>query len=187
MVEPHDRGSMTTSLRLLQLEANQDDADHIVSTITDGGIACQALRVDQGEAFIKALKRKRFDVILADYSLPGFDGFTALSLARQICPDIPFIFVSTTLGKDLALDAVRRGATDYILKQRLGRLVPSIHRALRELEDRLERKRVEQALRQSEKLAVPAAVSGVQVRAGWHRHASCFAKPVGGLLHGNPC
>lgn len=151
MVEPHDRGSVTTSLRLLQLEANQDDADRIVSTITDGGIACQALRVDQAEAFIKALKRKKFDVILADYSLPGFDGFTALSLARQICPDIPFIFVSTTLGKDLALDAVRRGATDYILKQRLGRLVPSIHRALRELEDRLERKRVEQALRQSEK------------------------------------
>jgi two-component system cell cycle sensor histidine kinase/response regulator CckA len=142
---------VTTPLRLLQLEANQDDADRIVAALTDGDIACQTVRVDQADAFIKALKRKKFDIILADYSLPGFDGFTALSLARQICPDIPFIFVSTTLGKDLALDAVRRGATDYILKQRLGRLVPSIHRALRELEDRLERKRVEQALRQSEK------------------------------------
>jgi len=150
-IEAADKNTASATLRLLQLEASQDDADRIVSVLMDGGIACQAQRVDQAEAFIKALKKKKFDVILADYSLPGFDGFTALSLARQICPDIPFIFVATTLGKDLALDAVRRGATDYILKQRLGRLVPSIHRALRELEDRLERKRVEQVLRQSEK------------------------------------
>ncbi|MGA6827580.1 response regulator [Nitrospira sp. NS4] len=142
---------MTASLRLLQLEANPDDADHIVSILTEGGIACQAVRVDRPDTFLKALKRKKFDAILADYSIPGFDGLTALTLARQICPDIPFLFVTTTLGKDLAIDAVKRGATDYILKQRLGRLVPSIHRALRELEDRLERKRVEQALRQSEK------------------------------------
>jgi len=142
---------VTTPLRLLQLEANPDDADRIVSILNEGGIACQAVRVDKPATFLKALKRKKFDAILADYSIPGFDGLTALTLARQICPDIPFLFVTTTLGKDFAIDAVKRGATDYILKQRLGRLVPSIHRALRELEDRLERKRVEQALRQSEK------------------------------------
>lgn len=91
------------------------------------------------------------DVILADYSIPGFDGMTALTLARQHCPDVPFLFVSATIGEELAIDTMLQGATDYVLKQRLGRLVPSVQRALRELDDRAERKRAEEALRQSEK------------------------------------
>jgi two-component system, cell cycle sensor histidine kinase and response regulator CckA len=91
------------------------------------------------------------DLILADYSIPGFDGMTALALARQHCPDVPFLFVSATIGEELAIDAMHQGATDYVLKQRLGRLVPSVQRALRELDDRAERKRTEEALRQSEK------------------------------------
>ena len=91
------------------------------------------------------------DLILADYSIPGFDGMTALTLARQHCPDVPFLFVSATIGEELAIDAMHQGATDYVLKQRLGRLVPSVQRALRELTDRAERKRAEEALRQSEK------------------------------------
>ena len=91
------------------------------------------------------------DLILADYSIPGFDGMTALTLARQHCPDVPFLFVSATIGEELAIDAMHQGATDYVLKQRLGRLVPSVQRALRELDDQAERKRAEEALRQSEK------------------------------------
>jgi len=91
------------------------------------------------------------DLILADYSIPGFDGMTALTLACQHCPDVPFLFVSATIGEELAIDAMHHGATDYVLKQRLGRLVPSVQRALRELDDRAERKRAEEALRQSEK------------------------------------
>ncbi len=142
---------MATPLRLLQLEDNPLDADLIVATLTDGGIPCEARRVDNREAFLAALKEGRIDMILADYSLPGFDGIAALALARKLCPDVPFIFVSGTLGEELAIDTMHQGATDYILKQRLGRLVPSVQRALRDLQDRAERKRAEEALQQSEK------------------------------------
>ena len=142
---------MTTPLRLLQLEDNPVDAELIVSTLNEGGIPCEAKRVDRRDAYISTLKDGQIDVILADYSLPGFDGITALALARQLRPDIPFIFVSGTLGEELAIDAMHRGATDYILKQRLGRLIPSLQRAIREIQERQERARVEEALRQSEK------------------------------------
>ncbi len=142
---------MTTPLRLLQLEDNPVDAELILATLNEGGIPCETCRVDRRDAFVDALKAGKIDLILADYSLPGFDGITALSLAQQLRPDIPFIFVSGTLGEELAIDAMHRGATDYILKQRLGRLVPSLQRAIRELQERQERARVEEALRQSEK------------------------------------
>lgn len=142
---------MATPLRLLHLEDNPVDADLIVETLAQGGIPCEAQRVEGREAFIAALKEGRIDMILADYSLPGFDGISALALARKLAPDVPFIFVSGTLGEELAIDTMHRGATDYILKQRLGRLVPSVQRALRDLHERAERKRAEEALQQSER------------------------------------
>ena len=142
---------MTTPLRLLHLEDNPVDAELIAATLMEGGIACAPRRVEGRDTFIAALKDGQVDMILADYSLPGFDGISALELARKLCPHIPFIFVSATLGEELAIDTMHRGATDYILKQRLGRLVPSVQRALRELQDRAERKRAEEALRSSEK------------------------------------
>lgn len=142
---------MKTPLRLLHLEDDPIDGELIVTTLIEGGIPCQSQRVDTRQAFVAALKEGQMDVILADYSVPGFDGMTALTLARQHCPDVPFLFVSATIGEELAIDAMLQGATDYVLKQRLGRLVPSVQRALRELDDRAERKRVEEALRQSEK------------------------------------
>ena len=142
---------MKTPLRLLQLEDNPVDAELITTTLIEGDIPCQSQLVDTRQAFVAALKEGRMDLILADYSIPGFDGMTALTLARQHCPDVPFLFVSATIGEELAIDAMHQGATDYVLKQRLGRLVPSVQRALRELDDRAERKRAEEALRQSEK------------------------------------
>jgi two-component system cell cycle sensor histidine kinase/response regulator CckA len=140
-----------TPLRLLHLEDNPVDAELITATLMEGNIPCQSQLVDTRQAFVAALKEGRMDLILADYSIPGFDGMTALILARQHCPDVPFLFVSATIGEELAIDAMHQGATDYVLKQRLGRLVPSVQRALRELDDRAERKRAEEALRQSEK------------------------------------
>jgi len=140
-----------TPLRLLHLEDDPIDGELIVTALIEGGIPCQSQRVDTRQAFVAALKEGRMNVILADYSVPGFDGMTALTLARQHCPDVPFLFVSATIGEELAIDTMLQGATDYVLKQRLGRLVPSVQRALRELDDRAERKRVEEALRQSEK------------------------------------
>jgi two-component system, cell cycle sensor histidine kinase and response regulator CckA len=140
-----------TPLHLLHLEDDPIDADLITTTLTEGNIPCQSQVVDTRQAFVAALKEGRMDLILADYSIPGFDGMTALTLARQHCPDVPFLFVSATIGEELAIDAMHQGATDYVLKQRLGRLVPSVQRALRGLDDRAERKRAEEALRQSEK------------------------------------
>lgn len=142
---------MKTPLRLLHLEDDPLDAELITTTLTQGNIPCQSQLVYTRQAFVAALKEGRMDLILADYSIPGFDGMTALTLARQHCPDVPFLFVSATIGEELAIDAMHQGATDYVLKQRLGRLVPSVQRALRELDDRAERKRAEEALRQSEK------------------------------------
>ncbi len=142
---------MKPPLRLLHLEDDPVDAELISTTLIESGIPCQAQLVDTRQAFVAALKEGRMDLILADYSIPGFDGMTALILARQHCPDVPFLFVSATIGEELAIDAMHQGATDYVLKQRLGRLVPSVQRALRELDDRAERKRAEEALRQSEK------------------------------------
>jgi signal transduction histidine kinase/ActR/RegA family two-component response regulator len=138
-------------LRLLHLEDDPVDAELITTTLSEGGIPCQSQLVDTRQAFVSALKEGRMDLILADYSIPGFDGMTALILARQHCPDVPFLFVSATIGEELAIDAMHQGATDYVLKQRLGRLVPSVQRALRELDNQAERKRAEEALRQSEK------------------------------------
>ncbi len=142
---------MKTPLRLLHLEDDPVDAELITTTLIEGGIPCQSQLVDTRQAFVAALKEGLTDLILADYSIPGFDGMTALTLARQHCPDVPFLFVSATIGEELAIDAMHQGATDYVLKQRLGRLVPSVQRALRELDNQAERKRAEEALRQSEK------------------------------------
>jgi len=145
------KGPVKPLLRLLHLEDDPIDAELITATLLEGNIPCQSRTVDTRQAFVAALKEGWMDLILADYSIPGFDGMTALTLARQHCPDVPFLFVSATIGEELAIDAMHQGATDYVLKQRLGRLVPSVQRALRELDERAERKRAEEALRQSEK------------------------------------
>ena len=142
---------MKSPLRLLHLEDDPVDADLVVATLAEAGLVCVSRRVDTCSTFLAALNEGGIDLILADYSIPGFDGMTALSLARQQAPDVPFLFVSATIGEELAIDAMHQGATDYVLKQRLGRLVPSVQRALRERDDRTERKRAEEALIQSEK------------------------------------
>ncbi len=142
---------MKPALRLLHLEDDPTDADLVAATLNEAGLACISKRVDNRDDFTAALNKGGFDLILADYSIPGFDGMTALSLAREQAPEVPFLFVSATIGEELAIDAMHHGATDYVLKQRLGRLVPSIQRALREEEARAERKKAEEALVQSEK------------------------------------
>src|SRR5436309_7782472 len=111
---------------------------------------CQVMRVDTRETFAAALEREDIDVILSDYSMPGFDGRQALTLAREKRPEVPFLFVSGTIGEDAAIEALKNGATDYVLKHRLMRLIPAVDRALREAEERDERERAEEAMRQSE-------------------------------------
>ena len=101
---------------------------------------------------VASIEHGGFDLILADYTLPSFDGLSALKLALEKCPDVPFIFVSGTLGEEVAVEALKIGATDYILKQRLSRIAPSVHRALREAKERGERKRAEALLSEEKRL-----------------------------------
>ncbi|WP_193195245.1 response regulator [Nostoc sp. MG11] len=137
-------------LRFLLLEDSLLDAELIQAMLTEGGIDCELVRVETSADFLAALETKAFDLILADYALPSFDGISALQIARNRCPDVPFIFVSAALGEELAIEALKNGATDYVLKQRLGRLVPSVQRALREAQERCERQRAEDSLQKSE-------------------------------------
>ena len=133
---------MTPALRILHLEDNPGDAELIQATLESEGVVCDVTRVETQADFMAALAQ-RFDVILADYTLPAFDGLSALKSAMQACPDVPFIFVSGTLGEEVAIETLKIGATDYLLKERLSRLVPSLHRALREANERGERRRAE--------------------------------------------
>src|ERR671910_2960952 len=111
-----------------------------------GGISCEMVRVQTRADFEAALVNGDFDLVLSDYSLPSFDGLSALKLAKEIRPEVPFILVSGAIGEDRAIEALKSGATDYVLKQRLERLVPAVRRALREAEKRAERKRGEKTL-----------------------------------------
>jgi PAS domain S-box-containing protein len=126
------------------------DAELVQVILTEGEINCELIRVETDADFLDALETETFDLILADYALPSFDGISALEIARNRTPEIPFIFVSAALGEELAIEALKNGATDYVLKQRLGRLVPSVQRALREAKERRERQHVEEALQKSE-------------------------------------
>jgi PAS domain S-box-containing protein len=142
--------SMGRKLRILSIEDDPKDAELIQDLLEAENIACEVTRVDTQGALMASLEQGGIDLILADYSLPSFDGISALKVATKICPDVPFIFVSGTLGEEVAIEALKIGAIDYVLKTRLSRLVPSVLRALREAEERSERKRAEESLRQSE-------------------------------------
>lgn len=137
-----------SSLRFLLLEDSPLDAELIQASLAEGGIKYELIRVDTRDAYLMALQQNRFDLILADYSLPTFDGVSALSVAQSMCPNLPFIFVSAVLGEEVAIEMLKSGATDYVLKQRLSRLVPSVRRALQEADDRSKRQAAEAALRQ---------------------------------------
>jgi PAS domain S-box-containing protein len=141
---------MPHSLRILSIEDDPKDAELIRDLLETEGIVCEITRVDTEAALLVSVEEGRVDLILADYSLPSFDGISALKLAMKACPDVPFIFVSGTLGEEVAVEALKIGATDYVLKTRLSRLVPAVKRAMREATQRAERKRAEEALRQSE-------------------------------------
>jgi len=112
-------------------------------------IVFTARRVATKEAFEQELEAFEPDLILADYSLPSFDGISALAIVQETNPCVPFIFVSGAIGEELAIETLKQGATDYVLKQRLSRLVPAVCRALREAEEQMARRRAEEALREA--------------------------------------
>ncbi len=141
---------MKSQLRILYLEDDPKDAELVQETLASDGIRCHITRVETEADFIASLEQGGFDLILADYTLPSFDGLSALKIAQQRWPHVPLIFVSGTLGEEVAIEALKIGATDYVLKTRLSRIVPSVQRALREAGERIDLSRAEEALRRSE-------------------------------------
>lgn len=141
---------MSRELQILSLEDDPRDTELIQELLEAEAILCELIRVDSKDAFLASLENYRIDLILADYTLPSFDGISALKLAMVALPDVPFLFVSGTLGEEVAIEALKIGATDYILKSRLWRLAPAVRRALRESKEKAERKRAQESLTQSE-------------------------------------
>ncbi len=142
---------MDRELRILILEDVTTDVELIKDELMEAGTVFTLQWVKDRRAFLGALDEFSPDIILSDYSLPSFDGLSALKLARSRCPDVPFIFVSGALGEETAIELLKQGAIDYVLKSRLSRLAPAVHRALQEVQERRERQRAEEALKKREK------------------------------------
>lgn len=146
---------MPTTLRLLILEDEPNDAELELAALKEAGYDCQWERVETREDFLTHLDAADYDLILSDYKLPRFDGLAALSLIMERKINIPFILVSGTLGEDAAIEGLKAGAIDYVLKSRLSRLGPVVRRALEEHAERVQRQRAEEALRRIEWLLNP--------------------------------
>jgi two-component system, cell cycle sensor histidine kinase and response regulator CckA len=136
---------MKTPIQMLLLEDNPKDAELLHATLEQAGLVCQIRRVETEDAFRKALDTD-FDLIVSDFTLPAFDGKKALALAKQRRPDVPFIFVSGTIGEEAAIESLVGGATDYVLKHKFSRLVPAVLRALKETEEQNARREAERQL-----------------------------------------
>ncbi|MBI3885802.1 MAG: response regulator [Opitutae bacterium] len=139
----------TSETHILLLEDDISDAELVKYALSQSGLAYTLERVESREEFQQRLTDRPPELILSDYHLPTFDGLAALETARMMLPDVPFIFVTGTLGEERAIETLKRGASDYVLKTRLSQLVPAVHRALRESGERTERKRAEERLHES--------------------------------------
>ncbi len=157
---PTHKGQGKSPLKVLHLEDNPNDAELVHSLLAQEGIICEIVQMETQEEFVAGLERPDLDLILSDFSLPSFDGLTALTLTQLKRPEIPFIFVSGTLGEESAVTTLQCGATDYILKQRLTRLPAAVRRALREAQEKAERKRLEEQLRQAQKMEAIGHLAG---------------------------
>jgi len=143
------RKQMTFPLRILLLEDDPLDAEIISTTLERDGITCDILRVETRDDFIAAIDRCDFDLILSDYKLPDFDGLSALAIAKERCSGIPFILISGIMGEEFAIETLKSGATDYVLKNRIQRLVPAVRRALQERAERKKRLKAVEALKKA--------------------------------------
>ncbi|MFY9221270.1 MAG: response regulator [Blastocatellia bacterium] len=134
---------METKIKILHLEDNPTDAELVKEILDSESVAFEILQVNNRESYVKAIQTKKFDLIFSDYSIPSFSGAKALEIAKENTPDTPFIYISGTIGEDAAIEGFKNGATDYVLKNRLSKLIPSVLRALREKQERIQRKMAE--------------------------------------------
>jgi diguanylate cyclase (GGDEF)-like protein len=156
-------------IRVLYLEDNPLDCEPIKLLLEEADPPCHVTHVQTREAFESGLRNCEWDVILSDFLLPSFDGLSGLEAAKKLCPATPFIFVTGTMGEENAVESLKHGATDYVLKQNLVRLCPAVRRALNERAETLRRVQVEAKLQQSEErlrfLAYHDALTGLPNRA----------------------
>ncbi len=155
---------MTEQLRVLIVEDSENDARLVEHELRRGGFDVKTSRVDTDAELREALARGGWDAVLSDYMMPGFTGLDALRTVREVEPDLPFILVSGAVGEEVAVDAMRAGAQDYVMKHNLARLPQAVRREIAEAENRRLRKRVEQALVESEerlRMVVRATRDGI--------------------------
>ncbi len=141
---------MTEHVRILHVEDSPRDAELMREALLAEGLECEIVRVETRERYVEALERNHFDLIVCDFTLPSFQGGEALDIAAARFPDIPFLFFSGTIGEEKAVETLKRGAAEYVLKNSLARLPSAVRRALAEARERAERRKAEEALRASE-------------------------------------
>ncbi|AOP34075.1 hybrid sensor histidine kinase/response regulator [Leptospira tipperaryensis] len=153
--------------RFLFLEDSLLDLELIQRQLRKAKIDYEPIHVSDSEGFSNAILQDKPHLILSDFSLPKYDGFSALMAAKKMCPETPFIFVSGTYGEEAAIQTLTMGATDYVLKDRIEKLLPAVQRALHELEDHELRRKaekekyeLEEQLRQSQKLEAMGLMAG---------------------------
>jgi len=151
---------MKFPLHILHLEDDPNDAALIQDMLESDGISCAITCVDNCADFVAVLERGGVDIVFSDYSLPAFDGLSATKIVQARWPNIPVILISGTLGEELAIESLKNGATDYVLKERLSRLVPSVRRAMKEVEARAERTRLNALFIEAQKMEVVGQLAG---------------------------
>jgi signal transduction histidine kinase len=159
MPDEADR-SLVQRLRILHIEDSEADSLLVQQRLLREGLDCQLDRVETREQFEQALRHAPFDLILADCKLPRFSGLEALTLTKSLHPNIPFVFVSGTIGEEAAIESLRNGATDYVLKDRLSRLVPAVMRALSDTKNRANYEEMENRLHEGQRLEAIGTLAG---------------------------
>jgi len=153
---------MNQAVNILHVEDSSNDSELVQQMLQENGLSCETIRVETRGDFIDALEERDYDLILSDCTLPQFSGLQALEIAHSLRPRTPFIFVSGTIGEETAIESLQNGATDYVLKHRLTRLVPAIRRALAESREKSLRFEAEERLRQAQRLeAIGTLVGGL--------------------------
>ena len=150
---------MKQTLNILHIEDSKEDSELVQHLLMSNGLNCEVTRIESRPEIFDELEKKSYDLILADCKLPNFSGLRALEIAHALKPEIPFVFVSGTIGEETAIESLRNGATDYVLKDRLSRLVPAVRRALAEAEERSLCRQLQQRLREAGRLEAISTLS----------------------------